>query len=294
MKKFTMNDIYILKVFEKKGIRHKNPIHFLDLLDSLRDEYGMSRKEVFNSLTYLKEINYIEENGSVLSLTEYSDEKIYAKRGETMIEQYTLEQKKAARFKMLEKFYQESGGSENSFHSVFDIGEALHFSKDLTLVTSEYLSGEWLIEYKAMGGLSAITHHGIVQYEHAIEAPETASKYFPPVKIIQNILHVEKMNNTQIQQGTTDSKQEMTKNGKYDDLMLWLQNFEEALKREKKEEILEELRDDIDFIKTSITTEKPNIKYLKIALNTIQGVLTGIASNAIFQELQKGLQILIA
>jgi len=244
-------------------------------------------------LTYLKEINYIEENGRVLSLTEYSDKKIFDKRGKTMIEQYTLEQKKAARFKMLEKFYQESGGSENSFHSIFDIGEALHFSRDFALMTSEYLNGEGLIEFKAMGGIAGITHYGIVQYERAIEKPEKESVYFPPVNIIQNILHVEKMNNSQIQQGTTDSKQEMTKNGKYDELMLWLQDFEEALKREKKEEILEELRDDIEFIKTSITTEKPNNKYLNVALNTIHGVLIGIASNAVFHELLKRLQTLI-
>jgi hypothetical protein len=57
------------------------------------------------------------------------------KRGERMANSYTLEQKKAARFKMLEKFYLKSGGSEQKWINTHDVGRELNFPSDLNEIT---------------------------------------------------------------------------------------------------------------------------------------------------------------
>jgi hypothetical protein len=209
--------------------------------------------------------------------------------------EYSLEEKKAARFKMLEKIYQETGGSENGFCDISLIGEMLNYPTDLVEMTCEYLHGEGLIEYITIGGCVGITHYGIVQYEDAKRTPEKETKYFPPINIIYKNynFNVKKMIKSQAQIGTTNSEQKMTNNENYDDLKLWLKNLEDLLIREREKEILEKLRDDIEFIRSNIATQNPSKKYIGAALDTIKNVLTGIASNAIFHELLQRLPSLL-
>jgi hypothetical protein len=54
---------------------------------------------------------------------------------------------------------------------------------------------------------------------------------------------------------------------------------------EKLNTELENIRDEIDLIKSIVSRDKPNRKYLSIALGTIKDLLVGISSNAIFQSL---------
>ena len=293
MNQLTMNEANILKLLEKMGKRHREPISTMHLLDCLRKEYSMSREEALNSLIHLGEMDYLEGNDSYISLTEQYDKKLYGKRGEAMNGVYTIEQKKAARFKMIEKIYQETGGSESSIFDITQIGEELNIPTDLTQITVDYLIGERLIEYKALNGIAGITHYGIKQYENAIAEPEKPSQYFPAPNIIKNILIANNIERVQIQQGTTNSKQEMTINGDYDELKLWLKNFVDALNKENEREVLERLREDIELIKTNIASENPSKKYIKVALDTIKGELVKLASKAIFQALLTSIPILL-
>jgi hypothetical protein len=293
MNQLTMNEANILKLLEKMGKRHREPISTMYLLDCLRKEYSMNREEACNSLNNLEEMDYLEVNDRYISLTEQYDKKLYGKKGETMDENFTIEQKKEARFRMMEKIYKEYGGTENAPFDIEQIGEELNFSKDLTHITANYLVGERLIEYIAVGGIAVITHYGIKQYENAVAEPEKPSKHFPTPKIFQTILVAKEIKNIQIQQDTTNSKQEMNKNGNYDDIKVWLQKLEDALIKENEREKLEELKEDIELIKTNIVSEKPNKKYIGLALETIKGVLFGLASNAIFHELLKQMPCLL-
>jgi hypothetical protein len=293
MNQLTMNEANILKLLEKMGKRHREPIWTMHLLDCLRKEYSMNKEEACNSLNHLEEMDYLEVDDRYVSLTEQYDKKLYGKRGETMDENYTIEQKKEARFRMMEKIYNEYGRSENTPFDVEQIGEELNLPIELTHITANYLVGERLIEYIAVGGIAKITHYGIKQYENALAEPEKPSKHFPAPKIFQTILVAKEIKNIQIQQDTTNSKQEMNKNGNYDDIKVWIQKLEDALIKENEKEKLEELREDIELIRTNISSEKPNKKYIGLALEVIKGVLIGLASNAIFHELLKQMPHLI-
>jgi hypothetical protein len=294
MNKFTVNDINVLAQLVKMGVRHKKPCNIMPLMDSLQKYYYMSREEIFKSLEFLEHINYIETKAQFLSLTEQFDVQTYENRKKTMGNNYTLDVKKATRFRILEKVYNETGGSENTILDMHEIGEVLNLPSDLNEITFEYLVGERLLEYKALGGCVGITHYGIQQYEQAISAPEEESKYFPPVKFIKNIvLEVNSIENSQIQIGTNYSNQTMNTNSDFNDLRTWLQNLEETLIKENKQELFEKISDDIEIIKANINTEKPNKKYIGIALNAIRDILIGITANYAFQELLKKLPYLI-
>ena len=131
MNKFSENDVKILNTLEKNGVRAKNPITLTKLFDDLRRYYSMNRDEIIQSLETLEKIGYIEGNERFISLTECFDNQIYMKKGEKMANNYTLDQKKASRFKMLEKFYLESSGSEQEWINIHDVRRELNFPSDL-------------------------------------------------------------------------------------------------------------------------------------------------------------------
>jgi hypothetical protein len=207
--------------------------------------------------------------------------------------EYTLEQQKAARFRMLEKFYKESGGTEDAIYDFAEIGEVLQLPSELNTITYNYLVKEGLLKSVGIGGGVDITHSGIVQYEKAVSTPDKATEYFLPVNVINNYINIEKNEKSPIQFGNINSQQTINKKNDYGDIRSWIQSVEEALKKEKEDGILEKIQDDILLIKTNMDSDKPNNKYIGIALRAIEGVLTGITSNVIFHELATRLPSLI-
>jgi len=293
MKKYTINESNILNFFYKNGVRYKNPIHWTTLIDSLKKQYNMNMEEIQATLKCFEELEIIESNGSIISLTKQYDNKIYKKRSVVMEGQYTIEEKKAARFRMLEKIYQESGGSENSLFEIFEIGRSLNFSDELTEITSHYLMGENLIKSITIAGGFGITHNGIVQYEKAMSAPEKESDYFPPLNVINNIKIFGDVNNSQLLAGAVNKNQTINNNDNFYNIKSWLQNLEEVLNKEKDNEVLDKIKDDIDMIKMNINTGNPNMKYIGIALRSIEGVLIGLASNTIYQMFLEKLRFIL-
>ena len=293
MDKLTINESNILNYFYRNGVRFKNPVHWTDLILNLKKHFNLNMDEINTALRRLEELNIVEGNGSSISLTEKYDKKIYEKRGVIMDEQYTIEDKKAARLRMLEKIYQETGGSESTIFEIFEIGRSLDFTDELTEITSNYLSGQNLIKSRTIGGGFSITHNGIVQYEKAVSAPEKESDYFPPYKVINDIKIFGDVNNAQILAGIENHNKTINKNDNFDEIRKWIQSLEEVVNNKKNNEIFEKIKDDIDIIKMNINAEKPNVKYIGIALRSIEGVLIGLASNTIFQMFLEKLRILI-
>jgi hypothetical protein len=285
MNKFAMNDINILNILERRKVRYNNPCQIMPILDSARNDYGMNNDEVYKSLEYLGNIDFLEGRGAIISFTQQIDIKFYSQRSETMAGDFTLEQRKAARYKMLEKIYEGTGGSENSFLDIYEIGDILSFPQELTETTATYLGKEGLIVFKALGGIAGITHSGIKQYEQAASKPDQDSEFFPAPYKIQNILNIEKVVNSPIQMGNINSSQAVNVKEKYDEILVWVQKLEETLRNDNKNELLEKMSEDIELIKNNISTGKPSNKFIGIALNSIHSLLIGIGANAIYGKL---------
>jgi hypothetical protein len=83
------------------------------------------------------------------------------------------------------------------------ISAALGLTRDECHRIEQYLSARRLVEYVVSGPEMAITADGIDYVERALAAPDDATEYFPPV----NVLHIEQVVNSQIQQGVSHSLQ---------------------------------------------------------------------------------------
>jgi hypothetical protein len=86
--------------------------------------------------------------------------------------------------------------------NMWELGEELGFDRSLTSNIVDYLTGEYLIEPRALGGGIIITHNGIVKIEELHNNPEKSTEHFSSI----NVIHIENMSNSAIQQGTLGYK----------------------------------------------------------------------------------------
>lgn len=89
-----------------------------------------------------------------------------------------LEEKKRNRFLLLRKLYDLTRGvPERHLINIRQIGPDIGLDPEEALNTFEYLKGEGLAKWMALGGVGTITHWGVKEVEEALEGRETG--HFP-------------------------------------------------------------------------------------------------------------------
>lgn len=109
-----------------------------------------------------------------------------------------IDEKRKQRFAFLKLVYEKSGGSERNWVNLWDVGKELGWDRETTDLTTQYLVGEGLIKFWALGGNLGITHWGVKQIEDALQRPEEETEYFPAVV---NIISVGSMIDSTIEAG---------------------------------------------------------------------------------------------
>lgn len=112
----------------------------------------------------------------------------------------------AKRFAYLQRVYDDwqdvGAGSMQKLHATV-VQNHLGLGEDEAGRIMEFLKGRGLLDYTAFGPLLQITDYGIDYVERALAAPDQPTQYFPAI----NVLHIEQVIDSQIQQGTTQSQQ---------------------------------------------------------------------------------------
>ena len=99
----------------------------------------------------------------------------------------SIDELQKKRFQFLHRLYEKTEGNEREMINELELGNELGFDKAETEIISQYLVGEYLMEYAARRAI-VITHQGVIEVEGALLHPEEPTQYFPPVNII-NIHH---------------------------------------------------------------------------------------------------------
>lgn len=90
----------------------------------------------------------------------------------------SLDKKRKERFLLLHKLYEETGGvADRHLVDIRELGKKIGIGPDAALNTFEYLKGEGLTKWMALGGIGTITHWGIKEVEDALDQKPTA--HFP-------------------------------------------------------------------------------------------------------------------
>jgi hypothetical protein len=196
----------------------------------------------------------------------------------------TLTKRKTDRFRFLNRMYEISDGSEMKDISMWELGKELGLSREETENVADYLKGEELIKFTAMGGWISITHYGIIEVEEAINNPDESTQYFPPVV---NIMHINSMVGSQIQQGSHGSTQNQEIN--QNDLDA-IQTLVGTLKEKIPdipfdEDQRAEAEAELQTVEAQIKSSKPKVSILRESLTTLRNLIEGVASSALTNEL---------
>ena len=189
---------------------------------------------------------------------------------------------RAARFTLLKRLYEVSGGSTHTLWPLKDLGAELGFDEKLYSGIGEYLVNEGLMVYRTFGPRVSITHAGVREVEEALAHPERPTEHFPAV----NIISIGHMIGSAIQQGTVQSNQTVTFSA--EDIAQFraeLVRLEEALRSvqltaEQRTDVIAEL----ETIGAQLKSSKPKRLVLRESLATIRSVIEGAAGSLLASE----------
>ncbi|MFD1616605.1 hypothetical protein [Gelatiniphilus marinus] len=195
-----------------------------------------------------------------------------------------IEQKKKQRFEFLEKLYKETNGSESYMVNMWELGQELEYDRETTSNIVEYLQGEDLLVPRALGGGIAITHYGIKEIEDAYEYPNKPTEHFMPI----NVINIENMNNSSIQQGTTHS----TQNNHFDnkelsDLKQIISELQNVISKLEESDLKEELVAENETLISQSKSPKPKKSIVKETLKSIKEVSKAITIETITTQLNQ-------
>lgn len=204
-----------------------------------------------------------------------------------------LEEIKKKRFQFVHQLYEISGGNRYKRVLMWNIGEKLGFSHEETENIGHYLNEEGLIEYVLTGPQIAITHDGVVEVEKALSSPEEPTEHFVP---IVNIINVQHMEGSQIQQGTVNSTQTGNFTVEFqENLSGFITLLREKLPELKvQEEDKSELEADIATVELQLSSSRPKSNIIKECLSSIKRVLEGVTESVVVSGLLKYLPAIIA
>jgi len=262
----------------------------------MSDKIFISGKELADLFEKLSNNSLLNINNDAIFITDKCMKIVYEQNftgGKTM----DINEMKSLRYNFLKKLYEVSNASEHAIFNKYDIGKDLIMNEPTTMNICNYLVGEGLIKKQSLAGLISITHLGIKEIEFALSNPDKQTTYFPPANNIK-IINIHNMTNSQIQQDSVNSTQNLTisysKNDidKIKSLLTEIENIIPQLDIAK--EVKESIINEKETIKAILSTPKPKMNFLKESLNVLYNLFIGITANTLTNPIVQGLSALLA
>lgn len=185
----------------------------------------------------------------------------------------SLDEKRAMRAAFMRLLYEETNGSTNATANEKELGLRFGWDDGTTDLVAEYLQGEGLLEYVAFGGTIAITHAGVVEVEQGLRTPGEPTSHFAAF----NQINIGTATNVALQQGTTNSAQNVTliNNDQRADVLNLLGEVETIVTTwPRNDPIRVEAETAVEAAKSELAAPATETGRIRNALATVAGVLT--------------------
>lgn len=211
----------------------------------------------------------------------------------------TLKEKQKTRLAVLHKLYELSGGDVSKYVNAGKIAESCGITDSSELKTAvDYLEGEYLVEAQRITfGIPAmlrIKHSGVVEVEGAFSKPNEASQHFMPV----NVLYVNQMIGSSVQQGTINSSQTATvtiQSSAVEELKKFVEVASAALSTVKTDNPLwQEVKSEVDTLRAQSFSPNPKASIVKECLGSLGRLCENAAAGAIGTQLATYIPALLA
>ncbi len=201
-----------------------------------------------------------------------------------------MDEVQAERFRFLQALYDQTQGDPLKVVGLYELGSRLGFDRLEAQRIFGYLSGERLVQDRDINDGIGITHAGVKAVERAHAAPESATRYFPPISII----NVGRMERSQIQQGAIES----TQSGEWGVDENAIRSFIADLKATQSQlglgpDALSQLNAEVATVEAQVSSPKPTPATIKTSIGSIVRILENAAGSAIAQQLLQRMQGLL-
>jgi hypothetical protein len=196
----------------------------------------------------------------------------------------SVDEKRANRFRFLHALYEKTDGSREKYLPAEEVGKELGFDRDQSLSIVEYLVGEHLVTYVTMGPTVSLTHLGVREVERALSNPDQPTHFFPPVV---NIMHVHTMVNSQVQQGSHGSTQNVSiTQSQVADLRSFVNELKQRLPELHLSAHARSVAEaDIGTIEAQLASPTPKRGILKESLASVRTIMEGAAGSLVASDL---------
>jgi hypothetical protein len=200
----------------------------------------------------------------------------------------TINERRLERFRFLKYLYERTGGSEAEHVPHADIAQHVGLSQDQFRDAFQYLMHEGLIN--GTRGTVCLTHAGVVEIEAALSQPDQPTQHFPV-----NIIHIEQVSHSQIQQGTVGS----TQSGTFVSLDLaaaaefvgGLKTMLPQLGLTGDDEAV--AKSDLATIETQLSSPRPKLEIIKESLRSIRNIAEGAVGSLAASGIMAGIAKLL-
>lgn len=213
--------------------------------------------------------------------------------------QEILKEKQKMRLTVLHKLYELSGADIHCFVNGEKLAVACDIFDESQFKTAvDYLEGEYLLEAKrVVGGIPAllrIRHGGIIEVEGAFSKPDEPTSHFMPV----NVLYVNQMIGSAIQQGTTNSSQTSSAQIGIDaknDLKQFVELAFKVLEAAKTDTPhWHEMKSDVDTLRAQVESPSPKRSIIRESLASLGRLCESSVAGAIGTQLAMYIPTLLA
>jgi len=191
-----------------------------------------------------------------------------------------INENRKLRFKYLKRVFELANDDKSILVNVKGVGQELGLNNQEIDKIVEYLYSEGLVKRNG-GGQVMITHSGIKEVEEALLNPDKPTEHFLPV----NIINVQTMTNSVIQQGSEGSSVSYINNQDViNQIKEVINDLNEKLEYiDLKEDVLGEMVAEIHTVIAQTESPKPKTSILQESLKTIKNILKSAATNATTQ-----------
>lgn len=191
-----------------------------------------------------------------------------------------INENRKLRFKYLKRVFELANNDKSILVNVKGVGQELGLNNQEIDKIVEYLYSEGLVKRNG-GGQVMITHSGIKEVEEALTYPNIPTEHFLPV----NIINVQTMTNSVIQQGNEGSRMNYINN--QDDINQIKEVINELKSKleyiDLKEDVQGEMVAEIHTVIAQTESPKPKTAILQESLKAIKKLLKSATTNATTQ-----------
>jgi len=199
--------------------------------------------------------------------------------------QEDIQARQQERFNVIKKIYDLSDGNPSRSVTWRGRGNIFNLDDQKTLAIIRYLSQEELVDAITSNSVQ-ITNLGVNEVEDKITNPQNSTEHFS-----QNVIIIEHMENSAIQQGTVDSNQvliiEQSKIPEIQTILEKISNSVEKLSLDGSDK--DDLAAELETASSQLKVSKPKTVIIKECFKSIKGILEKAASSALAAELIEGL-----